>query len=139
MNPTELRINTISEAEEAFNAMLTQVHRMLEVLDGYIGSRWTGTITASDRIKVHYLLDVVEGLGSLPDAVADTIERWKRGDELALSRFGVETQLLNELLITLEVTTHFLMRENWPLGEFYLTDAKAAHGRLVQCNMRLTP
>lgn len=139
MIPTELRINTISEAEEAFNATLTQVHRMLEALDGYIGAHWTGTLTDSDKLKVRYLLQVVEDLGQLPDAMADTLERWKRNDQLALSRLGVETQLLNELFITQEVTALFLIREGWPLGKFSLQDARVAHHRLVLCNRVLTP
>lgn len=132
---TKQRIDLLFQAEDAYVNLLIQVNEMLGLLDFY--SMRNEPKSASDHVKMRDMIGAIEALGSLPNALGQVIERWKSNLDPVYSQEGIEINILNELYLTLEVTTLFLIRENANMGVLSLGEARKAHARLVALNKQL--
>lgn len=133
---TQFRVALLEQATTACTVLTRQTDILLELVDFYVKSR-RGPFVPADNVKTKELLQAVDDMGSLPNQLALTVVKWKQYEEPALSKLGVELYILNELLVTLEVTMLFFIRENVNLGEFSFSDVKRAHADLVRCNKLL--
>lgn len=135
MSNTELRENLIAQADSAFLTLVIQIDALLDSAKFYVDN--FPVITPSDVLKSDNLNTAVHDLGSLPRSIVAEIERWKKEEDRVLSKYGVETQLLNELYSTIEVTMLFFIRENVDLNHFSLSAVKQAYHELLRCNRLL--
>jgi hypothetical protein len=135
MSNLRVREELIEQANVAFLELTGQVEDLLDAAMFYV-ERYPVT-SQSLALKMGELCIVISDLGALPGQLASEIARWRKGEERVLSRLGVETQLLNELYSTMEVTALFFIRENIELPKFSLSVAESAYRTLIDCNKLL--
>jgi hypothetical protein len=134
MSNIEFRDSLLAQADGAFLFLVEGIDDLLNAAQFY-AERYP-TMTRSDEIKMANLNIATRDLGTLPRAIGGEIQGWKRDDERMLSKIGVETQLLNELYITIEVMMEFFISEGIDL-KFSLPQVKQAYHELVRCNRLL--
>lgn len=99
----------IIKADRSFLVLAEQIHHALALVEFY-AERYPN-ISDSLNIKHNDLKSVVKTLGSLPVYLAEVIKRWKTNQPRVLSIIGVEIEILNELVSTLNALEKFLDRE----------------------------
>lgn len=132
MNNTQLRDNLIVQADAAFLHLADQVDDLLDAANFYI-QRYP----EAPHLKTADLNMAVADMARLLRLLSHEIEAWKRGADRVVSKFGVETEILNELRVTMEVTMLFFIREDIELPGFRLATVEKAHVELVRCNRLL--
>lgn len=131
-----LRESLISTGDEAFLSLTQQIQHMLDIIDFYM-QRYQPTGSAKHdglALKHDQLKEMINTLGTLPYQLADVLRRWKQGDPRVLSRLGVELTLINEIWITLEVTTVFFIQHDLDLDPYNRMKAEKAVRELVRVN-----
>lgn len=120
------------QADEACIALLKQVDLMLEVITDYVAVPSSGS--RADLIRDKDLHSAITTLATLPQILSSIVTTWKKNEHRIWSIFGTETEVLNELYITLECLVMFFARISVNLGDFKLPLARRAHADLVRCN-----
>lgn len=125
--------NTILvSADLAFVSLMQQIDHMLDMIHFFM-TRYPPN-TASLALKHESLKDMVSTLGTKPAELAEVIRRWKRGEDRLISWAGVQSEMLNELWITLDVLLNFFSQEGIELHPYNHFKARRAFNELVQLN-----
>jgi hypothetical protein len=132
MNNTQLRDSLIYQADAAFLRLADQVDALLDAANFFV-QRYPD----APRHKTDDLNMAVADMAQLLRLLSHEVEAWKRGTDRVVSKFGVETEILNELRVTMEVSMLFFIREEIELPRFNLANMEKAHVELVRCNRLL--
>lgn len=135
MNISRPKYNLTVDATESFFVLTTQIHNLLDIIEDYLID---GSETESETLKKKELSPVIKILGSLPQQLADVVVTWNLGESYILSKKGIEQDILNELLITMETTLIFLEKEEVELSTYNRTATLDALGILIIVNRSLS-
>lgn len=122
--------NLLISADEAFMMLATELDGILNTVQAYM--QRNPNITPSDAIRYEALRDMVTTLAQKPQEMADVILDWKFGREPALSRIGVELEILNEIWATLCSMNEFFSK--LPYSQYNHGKAHLAYLNLVRVN-----
>jgi hypothetical protein len=106
----------VKDGDEAFVSLASQIQELLGLIDFYL-TRYPPD-TLSLIAKHEQLQQAIKSLGTLPYQLAEVIRRWKHDEPRVLSSFGVEIEILNEIIVTIFALTEFFIREGISLDPF---------------------
>lgn len=125
----------VLEGDEAFVGLASQIQELLSLIDFYL-TRFPPD-TLSMMAKHEQLQLATRSLGALPHQLAEVIRRWKHDEPRVLSSYGVEIEILNEILVTIYALTEFFTREQISLDTFSQEKMMKAWKMLLVVNREL--
>jgi len=135
-----LRYALLAQATDAASEMVKHADIILDLVDIYIKGKMSNEefLSRSDSIKIEQIENVIFDLASLPNQLSLVVQDWVKNREPAYSQSGIEINILNELVATIEAAMLFFMREGYNLGpHFSLSKLKQAHAEIVRCSKLL--